>query len=197
VNERDAWRDPRLPADMEVLGTVRGDAVRIVPYDHSWPRRFTEWQDQLALVLGPVAIRIDHVGSTAVPGLEAKPVVDIQVSVQDVDDEPAYRPGIESLGPKLRSRERGHRYFRPPPGMDRVVQIHVCAAGSEWERAHLLFPAYLRAHPEHANAYADLKRQLASRFPNDRIGYADAKGPFIDEILRNAENWASATDWRP
>ena len=81
--------------------------------------------------------------------------------------------------------------------MDRLVQIHVCAVGSEWERVHLLFPAYLRAHPARAAAYATLKRDLASEFRDDRIGYTEAKGPFIEETLAMAASWAARTGWRP
>lgn len=197
MTEPETQRDPRLPADMELLGDVRRDPIVMVAYQRTWPGLFAEWHDRLTRALGPVALRVDHVGSTAVPGLPAKPVVDIQVSVADVDDESAYVVAIESTGPRLRSREPGHRYFRPPPGMDRLVQVHVCAAGSEWERVHLLFPAYLRAHPERAASYARLKQDLAAAFPHDRIGYTEAKGPFIEETLAMAAEWAARTGWRP
>jgi GrpB-like predicted nucleotidyltransferase (UPF0157 family) len=194
---RTGERDSRLPPELEVIGAVRGDPILLVPYDDAWPARFAEWRSLLHGALGPRAVRIDHVGSTAVPGLPAKPVVDIQVSVTDVEDESAYVAAIESTGMRLRSREPGHRYFRPPPGIDRVVQIHVCAVGSDWERVHILFPAYLRANPARAAAYARLKRDLAAAFPDDRIGYTDAKGPFIEETLVMAATWAARTGWRP
>jgi GrpB-like predicted nucleotidyltransferase (UPF0157 family) len=154
-------------------------------------------RDQLAESLGPLALRIDHVGSTAVPGLAAKPVVDIQVSVADVEDTDAYREPIERHGFVLRYIEPGHRYFRPAPGIPRLWQVHVCQAGSDWERVHLLFRDFLRAHPDEAAAYAALKLEMAERHPHDRIAYNDAKGPWIESALQRAEAWATNTGWRP
>ena len=185
-------RDPRLPPEMEIFGDVRNDPVAVVPPDEGWLAVFASWRWRLAAALGTSAVRIDHVGSTAVPGLAAKPIVDIQVAVRDVEDEDSYVPAIESLGLRLRSREPGHRYFRPPPGMSRDVQVHVCQAGGQWERDHLLFRDYLRAHPDRAAAYGALKTDLAARYPEDRIGYNLAKGPFIAETLRLAKADAHA-----
>jgi GrpB-like predicted nucleotidyltransferase (UPF0157 family) len=180
-----------------ILGPERNDPVGIVAYDRAWPNRFERWKRRLASALGASALRIEHVGSTAVPGLAGKPVVDIQVSVADVADEAAYVPAIESVGFGLRYRhpDLGWRYFRPPPGIPREAQVHVCTAGGAWERSHLLFRDYLRAHPERASAYGALKLELAGRHPADRIAYTDAKGPFIDETLALAEIWAGETGW--
>lgn len=180
-----------------VLGEERGDSVEIVPYDGTWPSRYQEMRRRLAEALGSVARRIEHVGSTAVPGLAAKPVVDIQLSVGDIDDEAAYRRSLESLGFGLRYRKPYWRYFRPVPGVPRDFQVHVCLSGGKWERDHLLFRDYLRAHPDRAAAYAALKRDLALRYAQDRIGYTDAKAPFIEEILSQAEAWAAQTGWSP
>jgi GrpB-like predicted nucleotidyltransferase (UPF0157 family) len=182
-----------------LLGAERGESepVEVSPYDPAWPGLFEELRARLAAAMGPVAVRIDHVGSTAVPGLAAKPVVDVQASVPDVDDETAYRDAIERQGFALRYREVGHRYFRPPPGLPRLWQVHVCTVGSEWERTHLLFRDYLRAHPDRASSYARLKRRLARRFAIDRIGYTDAKGLFIEKTLGLAEGWADRIGWRP
>jgi GrpB-like predicted nucleotidyltransferase (UPF0157 family) len=188
---------PTDSTEQEILpGPERGESVEIVPYDPAWPVTFAELHGRLVSALGDVAVRIDHVGSTAVPGLAAKPVIDIQVSVPRVEDEVAYRSAIESIGVGLRMREQGHRYFRPPPPFPRVVQVHVCEAGSSWERDHLLFRDYLRAHPERAVAYAALKHRLAPQFGLDRIGYTLAKEPFIRETLELAERWAAGAGWR-
>jgi GrpB-like predicted nucleotidyltransferase (UPF0157 family) len=175
----------------------RGEPVALAPYDPAWPERYEVMRARLAAALGEVAVRIDHVGSTAVPGLEAKPVIDVQVSVRDVTDEDAYRDTIESQGFVLRWIEAHHRYFRPPPGLPREYQVHVCSIGSEWERVHLLFRDYLRAHPETAAEYAALKASMAAQHPNDRIAYTDAKGPFIDGVVAAAAEWARQTGWRP
>jgi GrpB-like predicted nucleotidyltransferase (UPF0157 family) len=175
-----------------LIGEVRGDPIEVVVYDPAWPARFEHMRARLKAALGPTAVRIDHVGSTAVPGLIAKPVVDIQVSVPDVDNEDAFRSPIESCGFALRYREAGHRYFRPPPGLPRDFQVHVCSAGSKWERDHLLFRDYLRAQSAEAERYAAMKRQAAAANRADRIAYNDAKGPLILELLERAELWAAS-----
>ncbi len=188
-----------VAAGGEVLASAgeRADAIEVVPYDPRWPDLFRELKARLREALGVTARQIDHVGSTAVPGLAAKPVVDVQVSVVDVEDEAAYVDVIEGLGFGLRWREPGHRYFRPTPGLPRLAQVHVCTGGSEWERVHLLFRDYLRTHPRVAEDYAARKRELAARYRNDRIGYTDSKGPFIVGQLDKAEDWARQTGWKP
>lgn len=170
----------------EMVGSERNDPVVIVDYDPAWPDRYLEWRNRLANALGDLAVRIEHVGSTAVPGLAAKPIVDIEISVLNIDDEPAYVPPIEAAGIALRSRDTHHRYFRPAPGRPRDVQVHVCVAEGTWERDHLLFRDYLRAHDDVRDNYARLKRELASRYPDDRVGYTEAKSEFITEVLRTA-----------
>jgi GrpB-like predicted nucleotidyltransferase (UPF0157 family) len=181
-----------------LLGADRGtDPVEIVDYDAQWPARFEDMRAKLADSLGPLAQRIDHVGSTAVAGLPAKPVVDIQISVPDVDDTDAYRAGIEEHGLALRYVEPGHRYFRPRPGGPRLWQVHVCQTGSAWERVHLLFRDYLRARPDVAADYAAMKRRAALDNPTDRIAYNDAKTPWIEAALSAADEWAARTGWRP
>ncbi|MBN2113171.1 MAG: GrpB family protein [Acidimicrobiia bacterium] len=180
---------------MELHGSHGGDPVEVLPYDPGWPALFAAWRDRLAATLGSTARRIEHVGSTAVPGLAAKPVIDVQVSVPDASDEAAFRPALEGLGLPLRTREPGHRYFRPPRGRPREVQVHICDAGGEWERAHLLFRDYLRAHPAVREAYAALKQGLAGRFRSDRVAYNEAKSGFVLDVLEKAEEWAQATRW--
>jgi GrpB-like predicted nucleotidyltransferase (UPF0157 family) len=167
----------------------------VVPYDAAWPSRFAELRNRLVAELGAGAVRIEHVGSTAVPGLAAKPIIDLQVSVADAEDEPAYVPGIERVVAPLRSREPGHRYFRPSGDNPRDAHVHVCDAGSDWERDHLLFRDYLRVHPVARNEYALLKRNLASQYPDDRLAYTDAKSAFILDTLDDARTWAVRTGW--
>ena len=148
---------------IEFVGTSGDDPIEVVPYDVAWPGLFGALRNELEAVLGEHACSIEHVGSTAVPGLPAKPVIDIQVSVAGVEIEANYLPAIESLRMPLRVREPGHRYFRPAPGARRVAQIHVCDAGSRWESDHLLFRDYLRARSAARDAYADLKQGLLRR----------------------------------
>lgn len=175
----------------------RRDPVEVVSYDPSWSVRFDEWRNRLRQSLGSVARRIEHIGSTAVPGLDAKPVVDIQVSVVDPENEDTYVAAIEDSGVSLRSREgEGHRYFRPAAGRRRSVQIHVCQTGSDWERTHLLFRDYLRAEPAVREAYASLKRELARRYRDDRIAYTEGKTGFILDSMEKASIWATETGWK-
>lgn len=186
-------RDPLL----ELTGGASGDQVEVVPYDPGWAVTFARWHERLAAALGPAAVRIEHMGSTAVEGLAAKPVVDIMVCVSDVEDEDSFRPAIEELGVPLRSRETAHRYFRPASPHPREVQIHVWQAGSPEERVHLLFRDYLRSHPAARDAYATMKREAAERYRDDRIAYNEAKSGHILDAVEAAEQWASATGWAP
>lgn len=208
VRPQDLNRDLRARLTREVLllhypgvqftpGSERpvADSVDVVPYSSDWPDIFAVWRGRLTETLGDRAIRIEHVGSTAVPNLEAKPVIDIQVSVGDVEDESSYVPPIEALGVSLRFREPGHRYFRPAGDQARTVQIHVCDAGGEWEREHLLFRDYLRADADARAAYARLKHDLANRFRDDRLAYNEGKTGFILDTLGSAEIWANRTGW--
>ncbi len=147
--------------------------VRIEPYSQEWPRRFEEERKRIASTLGATARRIEHVGSIAVPGLAAKPVIEIIVTVEDPEDEGAFVGPLESIGYELRVREPGHRMFRTPA---RDVHLHIWVPGSEDERRHLLFRDWLRAHPEKRVAYEATKRALAGRW-RDTNYYARAKGP--------------------
>ena len=180
-----------------LLGGVRNDPIEVVPWDPNWEPMFEDMRARLARSLGDRAVRIDHVGSTAIPGIPAKPIVDIQVSVPDVEDTDAYRAAIEENGLALRFIEAGHRYFRPPPGTPRDHQVHVCQVGSQWERDHLLFRDFMRAHPGEAAEYGRLKMRIADRRRNERITYNDEKQPFILAVLEEAEDWARKTGWSP
>ena len=163
-----------------------GDVITVVEYDDAWPARFAHWRQRLRSALGDTAVRIDHVGSTSVPGLAAKPIIDVQVSVADLADEAAYVAPIETAGVQLRSRDEWHRYFRPFPGVPRDVHVHVCRAGSSWEQEHLVFRDYLRAHAEARDAYSSAKRAAAARWSDDGFAYTDAKTEIILRILANA-----------
>lgn len=161
------------PGFAQTSGSERsGDLIKIVDYDPEWPRRYRRWREVLRACLGDTAVRIEHVGSTSVPLLAAKPIVDIQVTVADLDEESRYVPPLERVGVQLRSRDDLHRYFRPFPGQPRDVHVHVCALGSEWERQHLVFRDYLRADPQARNAYAAAKRRAAAVWADDGVPMA-------------------------
>jgi GrpB-like predicted nucleotidyltransferase (UPF0157 family) len=193
----DAFAASVASGEVVLFGEPTGEPVVLESWNPAWATEFEGLRSGLAIALGQVAVRIDHIGSTAVTGLDAKPTIDIQIGVPDVQAEDAFRPAIESLGFPMRSREPGHCYFRTPKGAARRVQIHVCTVGSDWEREHLLFRDYLRAQPETARRYAALKRELAIRYAGDRIAYTEAKSPFIRGVVADAERWAEATGWQP
>ncbi len=169
-----------------LIGGREEREVRIEPYSQEWPRRFEEERKRIASTLGATARRIEHVGSIAVPGLAAKPVIEIIVTVEDPEDEGAFVGPLESIGYELRVREPGHRMFRTPA---RDVHLHIWVPGSEDERRHLLFRDWLRAHPEKRVAYEATKRALAGRW-RDTNYYARAKGPFIEGVVERARRAA-------
>jgi GrpB-like predicted nucleotidyltransferase (UPF0157 family) len=171
------------------------EPIRVVRYDPCWPEDFRAWCERLAGLLGPVALRIDHVGSTSVPGLAAKPVVDVQVSVAELGDEDRYVPPCEMAGLELSFRDNEHRYFRPPQGQPGDVHVHVCQQGSSWERLHLLFRDYLRASPGARRAYVKVKREAAELWTDQEAAYTEAKSDVVLRILDRAEAWADATGW--
>jgi GrpB-like predicted nucleotidyltransferase (UPF0157 family) len=177
---------------------MAGDPIRIVPYDLAWPAMFARQAAELRAALGAVALRIDHIGSTAIPQLAAKPVIDIQISVADFEPLDAYRAPLARLGYVFRADnpERTKRYFREAPGQRRT-HIHVRRAGSFGEQFALLFRDFMRAHPHVATEYADLKIKLAQRYREDGTAYTDAKMPFIWSVIAQADSWAQRTGWMP
>lgn len=176
-----------------LIGGVEARTIEMVAYDAAWPGRFAAERRRIRAALGPAALRIDHVGSTAVVGLAAKAIIDVQLSVLDPDDEGSYLPTLSGAGYKLRVREPGHRMLRTPT-LD--VHVHVCAAASSWERRHLLFRDWLRSAPAEADLYAAVKYALTRRDWPDMNRYAEAKTDVIDEIMSRAERWAAAGGWK-
>jgi len=179
--------------DAVLVGGREQRRVVMAEPDPRWPAVFDRHRAAIAAALGARARRIDHVGSTAIPSLAAKPIVDIQVTVDDPEDDPSFRPALEGLGYVLRVREARHRMFRTP---SRDVQVHVWAAGSDDERRHVLFRDWLRVDEPDRRLYEDTKRRLAGRRWPDVNYYAEAKSPVIVEIMDRAETWAAHVHWR-
>ena len=189
------WGRPPGPVTgVTILGERDGSSVRIVDYDPGWPVRFDAERDRIVSALGSVARRVEHIGSTSVPGLAAKPVVDVMVTVDDPDDDLAFVPALIGAGYPLRVIEPGHRMFRTPA---RDVHVHLWRAGSDDERRHLLFRDWLRENADDRGHYESVKRDLASRRWVDSNHYADAKTEVVTEITGRAEMWASQTGWSP
>lgn len=174
------------------------DPITIVPADLRRAVEFREIAGRLREVLGPVALRIDHVGSTAVPGLDAKPVIDIQVSVRSLDPMDPYRRPLELLGYTFRpgNPDRTRRSFRRPTGQRRT-DLDARAEGSFDEQLNLLFRDFLRTHSDAAREYAEAKWGLSATCRNDLEGYVQAKAPTVWSLLRRAHAWSQATGWAP
>jgi len=166
-------------------------AVRIVDYDPAWAASAAAEIARIAVAVGEVAVRIDHVGSTAVPGLAAKPIVDLQLSVADVGERSIYVEPLEGLGylfaPDPASPD--FHFFGLPAARPRTHHLHVCAAAGEDERRHLALRDYLRAHPNEIAAYAALKRELVARSPGDRLAYIAGKDAYVAALERRALAW--------
>ncbi len=167
-------------------------AVEIAEYDPKWPRLSRAEKKLILGAVGHIVVRIEHIGSTAVPGLGAKSIIDLLVAVKnlgDADDciEPLraigyeYEPEHEAQIPERRFFSKGE-----PPG-EQHCHLHMVELTSDFWNRHLLFRNYLRAHPETAREYEKLKRQLASQYGTNREGYTEAKTPFIESIVAKAE----------
>jgi len=169
--------------DAVLIGGRERRAIVLADHDPAWADRYELERRRVVGALGERVLRIDHIGSTSVPGLAAKPIIDIDLTVADPADEDAYVPDLVRAGYVLRVREPGHRMLRTPQ-LD--VHLHVCAPGSDWESRHLVFRDWLRAHPDDRQRYEDVKRDLARRQWDDMNDYADAKTEVIAEIMRRA-----------
>jgi len=185
-------------------------SVEIVDYNPRWPAEFKAIAADLRDALGERALRIDHIGSTAIPGLAAKDRIDVQIAVGDFNWFGELSAQIERLGYAPRPHivgdhcppgwqgpgsEWAKRFFTTPP-QQRPVNVHVRVLGRANQRYALLFRDYLRAHPRSAAAYAELKRRLSGNLA-DPATYPEVKDPACDLIMVAAEDWAAAIDWKP
>lgn len=164
--------------------------IEVIPYDARWPARFAEERARLAQALGSIARRIEHNGSTSVPGLAAKPIIDIQISVATLEPMDAYRIPLLELGYTHlpHADDAFCPFFYRPKEWPHTHHVHVVIAGGEEERRTLAFRDYLRNHAEAAIEYAALKSCLATQFSAEsQEDYANAKGDFIERIIRLAE----------
>lgn len=168
--------------DRILIGGREKRPIVIADYDSEWPRRFELEAARIRGALGAAALRVEHFGSTSVPGLAAKPIVDVLVGVEDPEDDGMLVPRLEAVGYALRVREPGHRMFRTPA---RDVHVHVWADRDPEIERHLRFRDRLRASDEDRRTYERLKRSLARRDWDDMNDYADAKSELIATILRH------------
>ncbi len=182
--------------------------IKIVDHDTAWSTEFLNIANQLRRVSGNNVLRIDHIGSTSVSGLAAKDVIDIQVTVADLNN-PDHVRAFESIDFRARtldasdlitgtapdSPELRKQFFREPVG-SRRTHIHVREAGRLNQRYALVFRDYLRSNPRACSAYEAIKRQLAHSYPTDIDSYLAIKDPVMDLIYAAANTWALATNWQ-
>jgi GrpB-like predicted nucleotidyltransferase (UPF0157 family) len=185
--------------------------VVVVDYDPEWPVRGAALVEQLRSMLAPTARRVDHIGSTSIPGMAAKDVLDVQVSVDDLDlaaaalDDPLSSLGFEQgpyghdhvpAGSSDDPERWRKRYWSRRGSAYGDVNLHVRAVGSPNERLALLFRDWFRTHPSAIPAYAAFKRALADAVPDSGV-YSEVKDPVVDIVITIAETWAKHTSWTP
>jgi len=163
-------------------------SVVIADYDPRWPRLYEEERRRILEVVGDIIVRIEHIGSTAVPDLGAKPTIDLMVAVNRLSDaekcfEPLQRIGYEyrHQGEAFFSERRFFRKGNPPK--EQHYHLHMVELASDFWKRHLLFRDYLRTHPKVAHEYCELKKRLASKYGLDREGYTTAKTSFIESVV--------------
>lgn len=165
--------------------------IMIVDYDPQWPVLYAAEQSRLLAIFGADALRIEHIGSTSVPGLPAKPIIDISIAMRNREDVTAYVAALHELGydeiPILEALQR--RMFSKGPYNEGTHHVHVTDYGSDIWAQPILFRDYLWAHPAIAQAYGEVKRAAAANHRNDLDGYHDEKTPFIIQVMEQARQW--------
>ncbi len=173
--------------------------VEVVPHDPLWRDAFEAEATRVAAALGENVVAVHHIGSTAIPGIYAKPVVDFLVEVRDINEVDGRSAAMESLGYEVMGEFGipGRRYFRKDnrEGI-RTHNIHAFEAGSAEAERHLAFRDYMIAHPLDARKYSELKRSLAEEHPQSMDGYMDGKDGFIKEMDRRAARWRASQTGR-
>jgi GrpB-like predicted nucleotidyltransferase (UPF0157 family) len=182
---RRSWARNQM-GNPELIGGIEKREVVIVDYNPLWPEKFQKHSAIIARALGPKALCIEHAGSTSVPGLAAKPIIDILVVVEDSGDEGAYLPALLTAGYVLRVREPDwyqHRMLRTP---ELDVHVHIFSSGCVEITRMLAFRDHLRSNGEDRLRYAALKRDLAKRDWPDMNHYAQAKTELVEQIITRA-----------
>jgi GrpB-like predicted nucleotidyltransferase (UPF0157 family) len=165
---------------------ILNSKIELSPYDLGWPSRYAALEREIRAVLGANVLLLEHVGSTSVPGLSAKPVIDIVLAVSDSADEGAYVPALEGLGYVLKIREPDwfkHRLLKTP---EADVNLHVFSHGCEEIARLLAFRDWLRSHEGDRKLYECTKQELAARTWKYMQNYADAKSEVVNEIMARA-----------
>jgi GrpB-like predicted nucleotidyltransferase (UPF0157 family) len=168
--------------------------IVIVPYDPRWPEMFRQEADAISAVFGPELISIHHIGSTSIPGMSAKPIIDIMPVMRNIESVDSFDAAMIELGydPKGENGIPSRRHFVKGGDVDRTHHIHAYEPDNPQVARHLDFRDYLIAYPDEAEKYASLKIELARQYPHDIIGYMMGKDAFIKDIIRKAYKWRTA-----
>jgi GrpB-like predicted nucleotidyltransferase (UPF0157 family) len=175
---------PRAPHDATIV---------LADYDPAWPAQYAREAARIRSALGARVIVLEHVGSTSVPGLAAKPRLDLVLAVADAADEAAYVPALEAAGYALRIREPAWHEHRLLKGTDPALNLHVFSAGASEVARMIAFRDWLRAHPDDRARYERTKRALAAQVWHQTQDYADAKTAVVTEIEARISAARSAT----
>lgn len=164
--------------------------LEVVPYNPAWPELFQLEKEKLASVLSNEVIAIHHIGSTSVPSLSSKPIIDILIEVKSIENIDRYNNDLATIGYDAKG-ENGiaRRRFFQKGGDERTHHVHVFQAHDKNILRHLAFRDYLIAHPETSAAYATLKQQLVNQNPDIIDAYIEGKNDFVKEIERRALEW--------
>jgi GrpB-like predicted nucleotidyltransferase (UPF0157 family) len=168
--------------------------VVVVPHDPHWTELYQLESARIRDALGGTVVAIHHIGSTSIPGIFAKPIVDILVEATALSEVDSRRGQMETLGYEVMGEcgIAGRRYFRKDNANgDRIHNVHTFVAGTPGALRHLAFRDFLRAHPASARQYSDLKRKLAAAHPNSIEKYMDGKDDFIKDVEQRAIQWQS------
>jgi GrpB-like predicted nucleotidyltransferase (UPF0157 family) len=169
---------------------VRAPVV-IVDYDARWPAMYEEERQRVLNATGELIVAIEHIGSTAVPGLGAKPIIDLMAAVRRLTDAEECIEPLESVGyeyvPEYNKIMPERRYFHKGPPERRTHHLHIVELTGDFWTRHLLFRDYLRAHPKEAQKYYRLKKDLSAKYHTDREGYTEAKSSFIESVISKAQ----------
>jgi dephospho-CoA kinase len=208
------WADRlvRYEANIRLHRRAEYGTPRLADPDPTWPAQADRLRARIAMAAGDLARRVDHIGSTSVPGLPAKDVIDLQVTVASLDDADAMADNLAAAGfPKLAwidhdnpkpyapDVEQWRKRYHAAADPGRLANVHLRVEGSPGWRYALLFPDWLRANPAERDAYLATKEDLAARFvaDDDTDNYAEAKEAWFDAAGPRAEEWATRTGWRP
>ncbi|WP_432665288.1 GrpB family protein [Wukongibacter baidiensis] len=165
--------------------------IEVVPYNSQWRDEYQREAEKICSTMPNEIVEIHHIGSTSIPNIHAKPVIDILIGVKDIEKVDKYNKGMEELGyiPKGELGILGRRFFLK--GLyNRTHHVHIFQAGNPEIERHLNFRDYMIAHPDKAKNYEELKKDLAAQFRYDNVGYCNGKDAFVKDIDKKAEEWA-------